>query len=227
MSLRFTLNHVIMCIMSSICWTNQHHRQHLQVHWNSSNDIFHSSGYLTVYVGDLIDFLCPIYDRNVSTNRIEYNTLYLVHEHDYQLCQTYQYHPLLICNRPYDRQRLIYTLSISKYLPYPNVPEFDYGQVYYFISTSSGRYIHIDQRANGLCQTKNMKLILNVEKFYRHEYEEQTHRQSWSKPIVAKRTNVTFIDPTRRVQTFSSSFSVSQRFDFILLLFCFLIDWRM
>lgn len=218
MSLTYLFRHLLMCSMSLLCWTS-HHRQHLQFHWNSSNPIFQSSGFLTVYLGDLIDFLCP-YHVNESLNendeQIEYNTLYLVSENDYHHCQTLNYHPLLRCHRPFGSQPVIYTLSISKYLPYPNLPEFEDGQFYYFVSTSSGSFSQIDQREAGLCETKNMKLILNVEKYYRHFYEEKRH---WSRPIVAKRTNLTFIDPNERRLSFSSvsSSAPRRRFDFILL----------
>ena len=212
--------------MSLLCFTS-HHRQHLQIHWNSSNPIFHSSGFLTVYLGDLLDFLCPHYvndSLNENDEQIEYNTLYLVNENDYHHCQTLNYHPLLRCHRPFGNEPVIYTLSISKYLPYPNLPEFDDGQFYYLISTSSGSLSRIDQREGGLCQSKSMKLILNVEKYYRHFYEEKHH---WSRPIVAKRTNLTFVDPHDRRLAFSSlsassSSTPSRRFDFILLLaLCF------
>jgi hypothetical protein len=126
MSLTQLLVHLLMFWKCSICSPTHHQRQHVQMHWNSSNGFFHSSGFLTVYLGDSIDFLCPSYERAKSPpiDDIEYNALYLVNEHDYHRCNTVNYHPLLRCTKPFDRQRLIYTLSISKYLPYPNLPEF-------------------------------------------------------------------------------------------------------
>jgi hypothetical protein len=210
--------------MYIICFANhRQHRQHLQIHWNSSNIIFHSFGFLTVYLGDLIDFLCPYYDNDFSNNSIEYNTLYLVNENDYYHCNTTNYNPLLKCNKPFDTQRLIYTLSISKYLPYPNLPEFIDGKFYYFISTSSGQLSNIDQRTNGLCHTKNMKLIINVQKYFRHYYEKS---RRGPRPIIAKRTNLTFIDPYKRFLSFSSfSSRISNRnisLIFVLLVFCLL-----
>ncbi|CAF1418120.1 unnamed protein product [Rotaria sordida] len=192
-----------------MCFGNyRHHRQHLQIYWNSSNRFFHSSGFLTVYLGDLIDFLCPYYDEDQYSNiNIEYNTLYLVNENDYYHCNTTNYNPLLKCNKPFDT-RLMYTLSISKYLPYPNLPEFHAGHLYYFISTSSGKLSNIDQRYNGLCRTKKMKLIINVQKYYRHYYDE--YRQ-WPTPIVAKRTNLSFIDLDKRFFSFSSLSSITSQ----------------
>ena len=196
-------------------------RFNLQFHWNSSNPFFQKSGFLTVYLGDLIDFLCPHYPSNHEEKSIEYNTLYLVNEEDYHRCQTVDYQPLLICNKPLDSARLIYTLSVSKYLPYPNVPEFDVGQMYYFISTSSGLFSQIDQRHDGLCRTKNFKLVLNVERYYRHFYVEE---QNWFRPIVAKRTNLTFVDPLEHLfSSFSIRTSHSFVFIVILLVTCFVL----
>ena len=218
MSLTYIFIQFLFLSMYIICFANHHrHRQHLQVYWNSSNIIFHSSGFLTVYLGDLIDFICPYYDNGNSN--IEYNTLYLVNEYDYYHCNTTNYNPLIKCNRPFDSQRLIYTLSISKYLPYPNLPEFDDGQFYYFISTSNGQLLNIDQRYDGLCQTKNMKLIINVQKSFRYHYE---HQRRWSTPIIAKRTNITFIDLDKRFFSFTSLTSkTSRNFSLILVLLVF------
>ncbi len=184
---------------------HRHHRQHLQIYWNSSNEIFQSFAFFTVYLGDLIDFLCPYYEEEHLNLPIEYNALYLVNENDYYHCNTSNYTPLLKCNKPFDTQQLIYTLSISKYLPYPNLPEFDDGQFYYFISTSSGQLSGIDQRSDGLCQTKNMKLIVNVQKYLRFYHEQPRRRPT---PIIAKRTNLTFIEPDERIFSFASYSSI-------------------
>lgn len=223
MPLSYALIHFLMFSICIVCFANhRHHRQHLQVHWNSSNVLFHSSGFLTVYLGDLIDFLCPYYDDEYSDVDIEYNTLYLVNEDDYYDCKTMNYYPLLKCNKPFDKQRLIYTLSVSKYLPYPNLPEFEDGNFYYFISTSTGRLSGIDQHNDGLCQTKNMKLIINVQKHYRHHHE---YHQQLIKPVVAKRTNITFIEPNERFSYFSSLTSITSRNIYLILalfVFCLL-----
>jgi hypothetical protein len=217
MSLTYIFIQFLIFSMFIICFANHRHRQHLQIHWNSSNIIFHSSGFLTVYLGDLIDFLCPYYDNEYSN--IEYNTLYLVNEHDYYHCNTTNYNPLLKCNKPFDNRRLVYTLSIAKYLPYPNLPEFIDGQFYYFVSTSTGQLANIDQRYDGLCHTKNMKLIVNVQKSFRFNYD---HHRRWSTPIVAKRTNITFIDLDKRFSSFSSLTSkTSRNFSLILVLLVF------
>lgn len=140
-------------------------RQNFQIEWNSSNIFFQSkSSVLNVRIGDTVDFLCPYYQQSSS---IEYNTLYLVSEIDYNLCLTENYQPLIRCDQPYSSQRLIYTLSISKYLPYPNLPEFLDGRSYYFISTSNGDKKGLNQTYDGLCRKKNFRLIIDVQKYYR------------------------------------------------------------
>ena len=207
MSLTQLFVHLLMFWKCSIGSPTHHQRHHVQLHWNSSNGFFHSSGFLTVYLGDSIDFLCPSYERTTSpspTDDIEYNALYLVNEHDYHRCNTVNYHPLLRCTKPFDHQRLIYTLSISKYLPYPNLPEFADGHFYYFISTSSGHLSHIDQRYDGLCHTKKLKLIVNVEKY---SSEESDEHHPW--PLSARRSNVSFIQSHQRMLSFSSSASTT------------------
>ncbi|CAF1164017.1 unnamed protein product [Rotaria sp. Silwood1] len=141
-------------------------RQNYQIEWNSSNSFFQSNTtfILNVRLGDTIDFLCPYYNQSLS---VEYNTLYLVSKIDYHLCLTENYQPLIQCDQPYNSKRLIYTLSISKYLPYPNMPEFLDNHSYYFISTSNGQKTGINQKFDGLCRTKNFRLILDVQKYYR------------------------------------------------------------
>ena len=178
---------------------------------------------------------------------IEYNTLYLVNENDYYNCNTTNYFPLVKCNKPFGKQRLIYTLSISKYLPYPNLPEFNDGNFYYFTSTSSGRSSDIDQRYKGLCHTKQMKLIINVQKHNRYYYydyyedeeeeeeeerqqQQQQSKQEWPIKIIAKRMNLTFIDPNRRFLSFSSFTSMASRncsLTFVLLVFCLLTKLKL
>ena len=197
--------------MDNLSWANHlRQRQHLQIYWNSSNRIFHSLRLITVHLGDLIDFICPTYSSDELA--MEYNTLYLVNQQAYSHCNTTNYNPLFKCQQPF-----IYTLSISKYLPYPNLPEFTEGEFYYFVSTSTGQRMEIDQRVGGLCQTKNMKLILHVEQ---PRSDEQRPRRP-STPIVAKRTNMTFIDFNRRFSSFASSIHSSRNLLCLFLLFVF------
>lgn len=141
-------------------------RQNYQIEWNSSNKFFQNTpSVLNVRLGDTIDFLCP--HSNQSSSSLEYNTLYLVSEIDYNLCLTNNYQALLRCNQPHSSKPLIYTLSISKYLPYPNMPEFVDGRSYYFISTATGQRTGLNQTYDGLCRTKNLRLVVDVQKYYR------------------------------------------------------------
>ena len=166
-------------IQLSLCQIRR--RQNYQIEWNSSNIFFQSKpSVFNVRLGDTIDFLCPHYNQSSA---IEYNTLYLVSEIDYNLCFTENYQPLIRCDQPYNSKRLIYTLSISKYLPYPNMPEFTDGQSYYFISTSNGQKQGINQKYDGLCRTKNFRLIVDVQKYYRR-YSKNENRVKIQKQLA-------------------------------------------
>jgi len=183
-------------------------RQNYQIEWNSSNTFFQSKlPVLNVRLGDTIDFLCPYYNQSLP---IEYNTLYLVSEIDYNLCFTENYQPLLQCDQPYNSERLIYTLSISKYLPYPNMPEFLDGHSYYFISTSNGEKTGINQKFDGLCRTKNFRLIIDVQKYYRH-YSKNENIQYHTK--IQKQLS----NQTNKQWSSSSSKRLSSSFVFLLL----------
>jgi hypothetical protein len=141
-------------------------RQNHQIRWSSSNSLFHSSpAVLNVRLGDTIDFVCPHY--NDTMHHVEYSALYLVSEEDYRLCVADRYEPLFRCDQPYGAKRSVFTLSISKYLPYPTLPEFIDGHSYYFVSTSMGDRIGVEERAGGLCSSKNMRLVVDVQKYYR------------------------------------------------------------
>ncbi|CAF1421857.1 unnamed protein product [Rotaria magnacalcarata] len=150
----------------SVSYCQYRRRQNFQVEWNSSNPFFSSNNtfILNARLGDTIDFFCPYYNESTST---EYNTLYLVSKIDYHLCLTENYQPLLVCDQSHSLKRLMYTLSISKYLPYPTIPEFQDGNSYYFISTSNGEKNGIYQKYDGLCRTKNLRFIIDVQKYYR------------------------------------------------------------
>ena len=163
-------------------------RQNHQLEWNSSNTLFNSTpAVLNVRLGDTVDFLCP--HSNQSRTASEYNTIYLVSEIDYNLCYTAKYQPLIRCDQPDAAKRLVYTLSISKYLPYPNMPEFLDGQSYYFISTSNGEKGGINQKFDGLCRQRNLRLIVDVQKYYRRYFiQDSNQRRSKIQKQLANHT---------------------------------------
>ncbi len=194
----------------SLCQNRR--RQNYQIEWYSSNSLFqYKPSVLNVRLGDTIDFLCPHSNQSSS---IEYNTLYLVSEIDYNLCFTEHYQPLIRCDQPYSPQRLIYTLSISKYLPYPNMPEFSDGHSYYFISTSNGQKTGVNQKFDGLCRTKNFRLIIDVQKYYRRysKNENNQYRIKIQKQLSNQMNDKSISSNSRRL-----SFS----FVFLLLYLCF------
>ena len=163
--------------------TAQHprRRQSHRIDWSSSNPLFQARpAVLNVRLGDTIDFHCPQYNHSADPSTVEYNTLYLVSEIDYNLCFTRNYLPILRCDQPFAAKRSLYTLSISKYLPYPNMPEFLDGRSYYFVSTSTGEQTGINQKFDGLCREKNFRLVVDVQKYYRR-YSIQDPQQLRSK----------------------------------------------
>lgn len=174
----------------------QRRRQNHQVEWNSSNTLFNSTpAVLSVRLGDTVDFLCP--HSNQSRTATEYNTIYLVSEIDYNLCYTQKYQPLIQCDQPDAAKRLVYTLSISKYLPYPNMPEFLDGQSYYFISTSNGEKGGINQKFDGLCRQRNLRLIVDVQRYYRRYFiQDSNQRRSNIQKQLANHTGTLWITST-------------------------------
>jgi hypothetical protein len=195
-------------------------RQNYQIDWNSSNIAFQSTpAVLNVRLGDTIDFLCPQYNQSTSASSIEYNTIYLVSEIDYNLCFTENYQPLIRCDQPYASKRLIYTLSISKYLPYPHTPEFVDGHSYYFISTSNGYRTGINQKFDGLCREKHFRLIVDVQKYYRRYaiQDNHSHRSQISTGKVNQTSEQWIISNSRRL--LSSSFFCS-----FLVFICYLLS---
>ena len=187
-------------------------RQNYQIEWNSSNKVFQNKPpVLNVRLGDTIDFLCP----HSNQSSAEYNTLYLVSEIDFNLCLTNNYQALLRCNQPQASHPLIYTLSISKYLPYPNMPEFVDGRSYYFISTATGQRTGLDQTYDGLCRTKNLRLIVDVQKYYRRYAkldQSQYHRMRIPKQVSNHSIEHLISSSTTRLSfspsTFFSSFVI-------------------
>ncbi|CAF0856728.1 unnamed protein product [Didymodactylos carnosus] len=137
-----------------------------RIYWNSSNEIFSSvsPAILYVHLGDKIDFICPKVTNELDP--VEYSALYIVSKEAYEQCYSNNYLPLMYCNRPLETQ--IYTITIAQFLPYPDALEFYEQKEYYFISTSNGYVDGIDQIYNGLCKTKNMRLILDIQKRYNH-----------------------------------------------------------
>lgn len=192
-------------------------RQNYQIEWNSSNTFFLSndSSILNVRLGDTIDFLCPRYNQSSS---IEYNTLYLVSKIDFHLCLTENYQPLLICDQPQSSKRLLYTLSISKYLPYPNMPEFQDDNSYYFISTSNGEKTGINQKYDGLCRTKNFRFIVDVQKYYRRY--SINHNNQYRMKIQKQLSNET--NEQYKPWISSNSRRITCSYIFSLFLFCIL-----
>ncbi len=211
---RWIIIYFLFNLFISISFGQNRRRQNYQIEWNSSNPFFQSKPpVLNVRLGDTIDFLCP---HNNHSSSIEYNTLYLVSEIDYNLCFTKNYRPLFRCDQPYASKRSIYTLSISKYLPYPNTPEFLDGQSYYFISTSDGQLKGIDQTFDGLCRTRDFRLIVDVQKYYRRygKSDNSQYRMRIQKQLAHQTLQRSIASSSKRL---SSSFVVLFLTNFLYL----------
>mgnify|MGYP001040509247 CR=1 FL=1 len=209
--LRYILSSLMIVNLISFSTCQIRRRQNYQIDWNSSNIFFQSKpSVLNVRLGDSIDFLCPSSSQSSS---IEYNTLYLVSEIDYNLCFTEHYQPLIRCDQPYSSKPLIYTLSISKYLPYPNMPEFVDGRSYYFISTSTGDKTGLNQTYDGLCLSKNLRLIVDVQKYYRrYSKYDNAHYRSRVQKQTLNHTNEQLISSNSSKLSFSLIFILLSTF---------------
>jgi len=94
------------------------------------------------------------------------------------------------------------------------MPEFSDGHSYYFISTSNGQKTGINQKFDGLCRTKNFRLIIDVQKYYRR-YSKNENNQYRIK--IQKQLSNQMNDKSISSNSTRLSFS----FVFLLLYLCF------
>jgi len=145
------------------------------IYWNSSNPIFRvdnhdhiidvnqgrsSNNYFSEY--DQVNILCPQYDKSTTPNieDTERFVIYHVNREEYEMCRVMTAHPKVVgvCSRPYTKS--FYTISFRSFSPSPGVLEFQPGQDYYFMTTSSKEDLHL--RSGGMCRTHNMKVVFKV-----------------------------------------------------------------
>ena len=119
-----------------------------------------SNNYFSEY--DQVNILCPQYDKSTTPNieDTERFVIYHVNREEYEMCRVMTAHPKVVgvCSRPYTKS--FYTISFRSFSPSPGGLEFQPGQDYYFISTSSPEDLH--RRVGGGCSTHNMKMIFKV-----------------------------------------------------------------
>jgi len=164
----------------------------IDVYWNISNPIF-SGGYGEDYENvievnrdthpweyDQVNIICPS-----GENSTERHIIYAVDKIEYDNCRIINPKPRIIavCDQP--RNFMYFTITFRSFSPSPMQMEFQPGQSYYFISTSSDRDIH--RRVGGWCSTKNMKMIFRVaenpleENAVNHNVQNNPASAFWSK----------------------------------------------
>ncbi|XP_069694098.1 ephrin-B1-like [Periplaneta americana] len=86
--------------------------------------------------------------------------IYNVSKEEYDTCRITNPNPriIAICDKPY--KLMYFTITFRSFTPQPGGLEFQPGQDYYFISTSSKDDLH--RRIGGRCSTHNMKVVFKV-----------------------------------------------------------------
>ncbi|VDL74042.1 unnamed protein product [Nippostrongylus brasiliensis] len=112
-------------------------------------------------IGDSLDIICPYYEPDVHPADTEQSIIYRVSEHDYETCSlSPSARELGRCISPKRRDKV----KVSFRLLSPNPSALDYrpGHTYYFISTSTGSHVGLDNRFGGLCASHHLKMVIHV-----------------------------------------------------------------
>jgi hypothetical protein len=158
------------------------------IYWNSSNPIFRIDN--TDHIIDVnknpaeydrVNIYCPQFARISSTSitdseSISYNKrnqapandgyyiIYNVSKEEYETCRINNpsARRMLVCDNPLSDRLSYVTITFRPFSPQPNGPEFHAGNDYYFIATSTGTEIGLDNKVGGRCASHNMKLVFKV-----------------------------------------------------------------
>uniref|UniRef100_A0A1B6CNF4 Ephrin RBD domain-containing protein n=2 Tax=Clastoptera arizonana TaxID=38151 RepID=A0A1B6CNF4_9HEMI len=139
------------------------------VHWNTTNPIFridNTDHIIDVNKGnipfeyDQVNIICPVYTPGTHDEDAEKYIIYNVSKEEYDTCRITNPNPriIAICDKPY--KLMYFTITFRSFTPQPGGLEFQPGQDYYFISTSSKDDLH--RRIGGRCFTNNMKMVFKV-----------------------------------------------------------------
>lgn len=139
------------------------------VHWNTTNPIFridNTDHIIDVNKGnipfeyDQVNIICPVYMPGTHEEDAEKYIIYNVSKEEYDTCRITNPNPriIAICDKPY--KLMYFTITFRSFTPQPGGLEFQPGQDYYFISTSSKDDLH--RRIGGRCSTHNMKVVFKV-----------------------------------------------------------------
>ncbi|XP_055486693.1 LOW QUALITY PROTEIN: ephrin-B1-like [Leucoraja erinacea] len=143
------------------------------IYWNSHNERFTApQGYvLFPQIGDRIDLICPRAAPAAagpgsragpsSPAVYEYYRLYLVSREQAERCDTVLSPTVLLtCDQPSHDTR--FTIKFQEYSPNLWGLEFQPQHNYYIITTSDGSKEGLENRNEGSCNTRNMKVTLRV-----------------------------------------------------------------
>ncbi|VDM58238.1 unnamed protein product [Angiostrongylus costaricensis] len=112
-------------------------------------------------IGDSLDIVCPYYEPEMDSTTAEQSIIYRVSERDYQNCiLSPSARELGRCISPMRRDKV----KVSFRLMSPNPSALDYrpGHTYYFISTSTGTALGLNNKYGGLCASHNLKMVIHV-----------------------------------------------------------------
>ncbi|CAA9995348.1 unnamed protein product [Nesidiocoris tenuis] len=141
----------------------------IYVHWNTTNPMFridNTDHIIDVNKGnipfeyDQVNIICPTYTPGTHEEDAEKYIIYNVSKEEYDSCRITNPNPriIAICDKPY--KLMYFTITFRSFTPQPGGLEFQPGQDYYFISTSSKEDLH--RRIGGRCSSNNMKVVFKV-----------------------------------------------------------------
>ncbi|XP_063219425.1 ephrin-A4 [Bacillus rossius redtenbacheri] len=139
------------------------------VYWNTTDSIFridNTDHIIDVNKGnipfeyDQVNIICPVYLPGTHEEDAEKYIIYNVSKEEYDTCRITNPNPriIAICDKPY--KLMYFTITFRSFTPQPGGLEFQPGQDYYFISTSSKDDLH--RRIGGRCSSHNMKVVFKV-----------------------------------------------------------------
>ncbi|CDW51828.1 ephrin b2 [Trichuris trichiura] len=149
---------------------------------------FHKSRDGLIFSAEIMDSLeihCPRYNDTLTQHKAEYSIIYMashclayssVSEYGYKNCILDK--ELLVgqCLSPHARTSI--RLTVREVSPRDDGPEFHPGHSYYFITTSDGTKAGVNLQSQGLCKTKNLKMIMRVKSMREDVKRQRTHKKT-------------------------------------------------
>ncbi|XP_013392932.1 ephrin-4 isoform X3 [Lingula anatina] len=139
----------------------------VKVFWNATNPIFQTSNndhVIEVRINDVVDFHCPKYTSTITDPNDAYYVIYQVSREEYDGCSLNANRNAWIinCSQPYGSESF-YSIIMTAFSPLPQSEyQFVPGETYYYLTTSTGNLTGINNRRQGACREKNMKIMLKV-----------------------------------------------------------------